>query len=223
VVVVALAATWGTGVSTSQPARTRSDAHAPGAYPIQAIPAKDVRITGGFWAPRLETNRAVSIPYVFQQNEKTGRVTNFRSAAHRETGPFEGKRYNDSDVYKAMEAAALSLATHPDPVLEGQLDELIATVAAAQESDGYLYTARTVDPKATVPGVGPERWSWLHTSHELYVVGHLYEAAVAHYRATGKRTLLDVAVKRMRTSSAASLVLVRGTTFRDTRKSSLRS
>src|SRR5262249_57038904 len=84
---------------------------------------------------------------------------------------------------------------HPDPALASKLDDLIGIIAAAQEADGYLYTPRTVDPSNPAPGAGPERWSWLHTSHELYDQGHMIEAAVAHYEATGKRTFLDVAIK----------------------------
>ena len=98
-------------------------------------------------------------------------------------------------MYKVIEAASYVLATTPDPALAAEVDRAIAAIAAAQEPDGYLYTARTVDPTKPAPGAGPERWSWLHTSHELYDAGHLYEAAVAHFEATGRRTLLDVAIR----------------------------
>lgn len=148
----------------------------------------DVRITDAFWQPRMETNRTISIPHILRQNEQTGRVANFLKAARQLDGPYKGQRYNDTDVYKAIEAASLALALAPDPALEAELDR-------AQEPDGYIYPARTIDPKRTPPGVGPERWSYLHTSHELYNFGHLYEAAVAHFQATGRRTLLDVAIK----------------------------
>jgi len=110
-------------------------------------------------------------------------------------GKFEGLRYNDSDVFKIMEGASYSLRLHPDPKLEKYLDDLIVIIAAAQEDDGYLYTARTIDPENPAPGAGDTRWSKLRGSHELYNVGHMYEAAVAHYLATGKRTFLDVAIR----------------------------
>jgi DUF1680 family protein len=177
--------------SSSRP--TAQPAHAD--YPIQAVPATGVRLTDEFWQPRLETNRTVTIPHILKQNEQTGRVANFLKAARKQTGGYEGQRYNDTDVYKIIEAASYSLAARPDPALDQQLDDLIAIVAAAQEPDGYLYTPRSVDPAHPAPGAGPERWSWLHTSHELYDQGHMYEAAVAHFQATGKRTLLEVAIK----------------------------
>jgi hypothetical protein len=164
-------------------------------YPIRAVPLTSVRITDDFWRPKIETNRTVTIPHIMRQNELTGRVDNFLKAAKQKDGPYQGQRYNDTDIYKVVEAASYSLAVAPDPALDRKLDELIAIVAAAQEPDGYLYTPRTVDPKNPAPGAGPERWSWVHTSHELYDQGHMIEAAVAHYQATGKRSLLDVAIK----------------------------
>ena len=164
-------------------------------YPIQPAPLASVRFTDEFWRPRLERNRTVTIQHILRQNELTGRVANFARAAKKAPGGFEGKRYNDTDVYKVIEAAAYTLVSSPNPALEQRLDELIALIAAAQEPDGYVYTARTVDPATPAPGAGPARWSSLHTSHELYNAGHMYEAAVAHFEATGKRTLLDVAVK----------------------------
>ena len=164
-------------------------------YPIRAVPLTSVRITDAFWAPKREINRTVTIPHIMQQNELTGRVDNFLKAAKKKPGAYQGQRYNDTDVYKVIEAASWSLVAHPDPALEKKLDDLIAIIAAAQEPDGYLYTPRSVDPANPAPGAGPERWSWLHTSHELYDQGHMIEAAVAHYEATGKRNFLDVAIK----------------------------
>jgi len=164
-------------------------------YPIRPVPFTDVTLTDAFWAPRLETNRTVSVPYALRMNEETGRVDNFRKAAKIMDGAYKGKRYNDSDIYKSMEAAAYTLRLHPDPALDKTLDDLIAVIAKAQEPDGYLYTARTVDPAHPAPGAGPERWSNLRVSHELYNVGHMYEAAVAHFQATGKRSFLDIAEK----------------------------
>jgi DUF1680 family protein len=164
-------------------------------YPIRAVPSTAVRFTDDFWRPRLEINRTVTIPHILHQNELTGRVDNFLKAAGRKEGAYQGQRYNDTDTYKVIEAASFSLAAHPDGALDRKLDELIAIVAAAQEPDGYLYTPRTVNPKNPAPGAGPERWAWLFTSHELYDQGHMFEAAVAHFQATGKRTLLNVAIK----------------------------
>lgn len=164
-------------------------------YLIRAVPATAVRLTDDFWRPKLETNRTVTIPHIMRENEETGRVENFLKAAGTMRGPYEGQRYNDTDVYKVVEAASYSLALAPDPALDASLDRLIAIIAKAQEPDGYIYTPRTVDPEHPAPGAGPTRWSWLGTSHELYDQGHLYEAAVAHYQATGKRTLLNVAIK----------------------------
>ncbi|MBP1659815.1 MAG: hypothetical protein H6P95_1007 [Candidatus Aminicenantes bacterium] len=164
-------------------------------YPIRPVPFTEVALTDAFWAPRLETNRTVSIPYALRMNEETGRVDNFRKAARLMTGPHMGRRFNDSDVYKSMEAAAYALRLRPDPALEKTLDDLIALIARAQEPDGYLFTTRTNDPAHPAPGSGPERWSNLRVSHELYNVGHMYEAAVAHFQATGKRTFLAIAEK----------------------------
>jgi uncharacterized protein len=164
-------------------------------YPITPVPFTAVRITDGFWEPRQETNRTVTIPWAFRMAEETGRIDNFMVAGKLKPGKFVGRRYNDSDVYKIMEAAAYSLAVHPDPQLDAYLDKLISYVAAAQEPDGYLYTARTIDPRNMPPRTGETRFSFLEQSHELYDVGHMYEAAVAHFQATGKRTFLAVAIK----------------------------
>jgi DUF1680 family protein len=175
--------------------RAKSAAPAALDYPIHPVPFTQVKLTDSFWAPRLETNRTVSVPYALRMNEETGRVDNFRKAARLMTGPHKGRRFNDSDIYKSMEAAAYTLRLHPDPTLEKTLDDLIALIAKAQEPDGYLFTTRTNDPAHPAPGSGPERWSNLRVSHELYNVGHMYEAAVAHYQATGKRTFLAIAEK----------------------------
>ena len=164
-------------------------------YPITPVKFTSVVIEDDFWLPRIETNRKVTIPYDFAKCEETGRIENFQVAAGLKPGVFQGIRFNDSDVFKIMEGAAYSLAMHPDADLERYLDDLIATIAGAQEEDGYLYTARTIDPANLPPNAGSERWSFLDQSHELYNVGHMYEAAVAHFEATGKRTFLEVALK----------------------------
>ena len=169
-------------------------------YPAKPVPFTDVQLTDAFWAPRLDTNRKVTIPHNFKQSEETGRVKNFELAGAAIAGATDGKfcsrfPFDDSDVYKVIEAASYALATHPDPELEKYVDGLAAQIAVAQEPDGYLYTARTIGGPPPQDWVGRERWSNLYMSHELYNVGHLYEAAAAHFQATGKRNLLAVAVK----------------------------
>lgn len=170
-------------------------------YQYTPIPFTHVTINDDFWSPRIETNRTVTIGYDFQKSEETGRLTNFDKAAGRMAGDHEGIFFNDSDVFKIIEGAAYSLSLHPDPALDQYLDALIERIAAAQEMDGYLYTARTIAERNGTPEKlkadreGVTRWSHLRVSHELYNVGHLYEAAVAHYLATGKRALLAVALR----------------------------
>lgn len=167
-------------------------------YPFKPVPFTAVQLTDDFWLPRLETNQRITIPYAFRQSEETGRIKNFEVAAGIEEGGFcTAYPFDDSDVYKIIEGASYSLKVDPDPELEEFLDDLVAKIAAAQEEDGYLYTARTIYPEP--PQVRwvdtKERWANLYLGHELYNAGHLYEAAVAHYQATGKRMLLDVALK----------------------------
>ena len=164
-------------------------------YPVRPLPFTQVHITDDFWIPRMEINRTVTIPFAMRQNEETGRVDNFRIAGALKQGKYKGERYNDTDVYKVMEGAASTLSLHPDPDLESQLDDLIAIITAAQEEDGYLFTPRTAAPDKPVIGIGEKRWINLAVSHELYNAGHMYEAAAAHFQATGKRNFLDIAVK----------------------------
>jgi DUF1680 family protein/alpha-L-arabinofuranosidase len=165
-------------------------------YPVQPVSFTDVKVADVFWADRIETNRKVSIPYAFGKCEETGRIDNFAIAGGLMEGEHRGSYpFDDTDPYKILEGAAFSLSVHPDPKLEKYLDELIVKIAAAQEDDGYLFTCRTNKSKRLLSWYGEERWVKLGRSHELYNMGHLYEAAVAHYRATGKRTLLDVATK----------------------------
>ncbi|MBI5388179.1 MAG: glycoside hydrolase family 127 protein [Verrucomicrobia bacterium] len=169
---------------------------APRDYPVTPVPFTAVRVQDEFWSPRLETNRVTTVWYDFKKCEETGRIDNFAKAGGLMKGEFKGIPFDDSDVYKVIEGAAYALSLHPDPKLAQYLDDLIAKIAAAQEPDGYLYTARRLFPPEKMPGMsGKTRWSSLVGSHELYNVGHLYEAAVAHFQATGKRTLLAVATK----------------------------
>ena len=180
---------WAAGLAPSALAATPQD------YPIRPIPFTAVHVDDDFWSPRMETNRSTTIWYDFKKCEETGRIDNFAKAGRLMPGPFRGTPFDDSDVYKVIEGASYALALHPDTKLDQYLDELITKVAAAQEPDGYLYTARTIDPKCRLDFFGPTRWSKLEGSHELYNLGHLYEAAVAHFQATGKRSLLEVALK----------------------------
>jgi DUF1680 family protein len=164
-------------------------------YPFQPIPFTEVELHDEFWAPRETTNRKITVKSNFTKCEETGRLSNFTKAGGRAEGGFEGIYFNDSDVFKVIEGACYSLARHHDKQLEAFLDNLIDDIAAAQEEDGYLYTARSInDPKYNYPGK-EARWSNLKSGHELYNVGHMYEAAAAHYQITGKRTLLNIALK----------------------------
>jgi DUF1680 family protein len=153
------------------------------------VPFTEVKLRDAFWAPRIETNRTTTIPHDFRMCEQTGRISNFEVAGGLKQGEFKGIHYDDSDIYKVIEGASYSLSTHPDPQLEKYLDDLIAKIAAAQRPDGYLYTFHTIKNGAK------ERYTNLQDGHELYCGGHMIEAAVAHYRATGKKSLLDVATK----------------------------
>jgi uncharacterized protein len=171
-------------------------------YPVKPVPFTAVHFHDDFWAPRIELNRKATIPAAFAQLEKAGDFDNFDRAATVLRGePLANKAYpknpyDDSDVFKVIEGASYALRSQPDPQLDAFLDQLIARIAAAQEKDGYLYTARTIDPSHPHPWAGPERWMLdRELSHELYHLGHLYEAAMAHYQATGKRTLLDIALR----------------------------
>jgi len=155
---------------------------------LTPVPFTKVRISDSFWAPRQETNRKVSIPHSLDMLEKAGNVHNFELAASGARQGYSGPLFMDSDLYKAIEAASYSLATHPDPELDRRLDQLIAKVAAAQMPDGYLNTHFQVNEP-------DKRWTNLRDAHELYCAGHLFEAAVAHFQATGKRTLLNVACR----------------------------
>jgi uncharacterized protein len=190
---------------------TAPEAFAPAGALYRPGALEDVALTDGFWRPRLERNRRTTIPYLMRQNRETGRVANFERAAGRDDGAYEGRRFNDTDVYKAIEAASWALLAardgqpdqkesdhtpESDRAVRDELDLLVALIAAAQEEDGYLIPARSVDPENPAPGLGAERWIHVSAgSHELYNAGHLIEAAVAHHRATGDRTLLDVAIR----------------------------
>lgn len=177
-------------------------------YPVRPVPFTAVRVTGGFWQARQEVNRTVTVPYALKQCEDSGRLRNFDLAAEtlrrRAAGEadFQNKPvtiypFDDSDVFKVIEGAAFALSMQADPALERQLDGWIARIAAAQEADGYLYTFRTMHPDSPAQEwIDPQRWlKDPDLSHELYNLGHLYEAGVAYFQATGKRALLEVCLR----------------------------
>lgn len=162
---------------------------------IKEVPFTDVHFTDEFWLPRMEINRTVSIPSAFHQCEINGRFDNFALAAGLIKGEHKGDfSFDDTDPYKIIEGASYSLAVKYDPKLDAYLDSVITLIAAAQEPDGYLTTCVTNKCTRLSGWWGSSRWEKIN-SHELYNSGHLYEAAVAHYQATQKRTLLDVAIK----------------------------
>jgi len=144
---------------------------------------KAVTIDDPFWTPHLEVNREQTLPLIYQISQETGRIDNFRLNWKPGMEPVP-HIFWDSDVAKWLEAASYSLGTHHNPELEAKVDEVISLLVAAQQPDGYLNTYFTaVEPK--------KRWTNLRDWHELYCAGHLIEAAVAHFQATGKRVLLD--------------------------------
>jgi DUF1680 family protein len=172
-------------------------------HPFRPVAAHQLKVNDRFWWPRLEINRTATIPGSFQKCDETGRIENFRVAAGTSDAKWVGRfGFNDSDVYKVMEGAAYSLMTHPDEKLQSYLSELVEVIAAAQEDDGYLYTYYTARDRIANPKEliccyprGDKKWLSLKDSHELYNLGHMYEAAVAHWEATGDESFLNVARK----------------------------
>ncbi len=205
VVLIGLALCYAAVPSLSQrkiPPAATTPANQPRDYPVKPVPFTSVHFNDGFWAPRLEINRKVTIPFAFKKDEETKRIYNFERAAAALRGETlqdktpPGYPFDDTDVYKVIEGASYALSVQPDPQLDAYLDDLIVKISAAQEADGYLYTTRTIDPTHPHQWAGTKRWELEKVdSHELYNLGHLYEAAVAHYQATGKRTLLNIALK----------------------------
>jgi len=161
----------------------------PGSRPkLRPVPIGAVKLTDEFWAPRLQLLQEVTLPLQYEILEETGRIDNFRRAAGKTEGAFKGWYFNDSDVYKWVEAAAQSLAYERSSKLESLMENVIADIMTAQEPDGYLNTYFTFDKKK-------ERWSNLRDMHELYCAGHLIQAAIAHHQATLKRNFLDAAIR----------------------------
>jgi DUF1680 family protein len=159
-------------------------------YSVKPVPFSRVSVQDNFWTPRLETSRKVTIPYAFGKCEETGRIRNFEKAAGLRQGKHEGINFDDSDVYKIMEGAAYSLQVHPEPMMRLYVDKLVTILNAAQWDDGYLYTFYSLPEKQ------PEkRWTNIQWNHEQYCMGHMYEAAVAHYQVTGDDAFLNIAKK----------------------------
>lgn len=151
------------------------------------VPFTQVSIEDRFWTARMKASQKTTLTACLTQCEQTGRISNFAKAAGLTDGEFEGIFYNDSDVYKVLEGIAYSLMNEPDAELEAQADRVIEFIAAAQKEDGYLQTYFTlVEPD--------KKWTDMN-KHEEYCAGHLIEAAIAYQQATGKRKLLDVAIK----------------------------
>lgn len=163
-------------------------------YPYQGITFNKVHLNDNFWLPKIEINRTETIPWSFHQSKITGRIKNFEQAAAR-SGKLCGVYvFDDSDVYKIIEGASYSLQIKYDKKLDDYLDSLIAVIGAAQEPDGYLFTTRTMGDQHE--WMGTERYEKEHElSHELYNMGHFYESATAHFLATKKRNMLDLAIK----------------------------
>ena len=156
----------------------------PSKYQLNPVPFSAVHFSDPFWAPRLETNRTVTIPHIYRQCEATDRISVFDLKFQRPLPAPIVEIFGDSDIAKWVEAASLSLATHPDPDLASLVDQVANRIIRAQQADGYLNTHFTVaDPQM--------RWKNLRDWHEMYCAGHLMEAAVAHYQATGDPKLLE--------------------------------
>ena len=168
-----------------------------GDYPIQPVAFTQVHFKDNFWLPKMQVNANVTIPYTLNQCKITGRIDNFRKAAKQiPADKSTSFTFDDTDLYKVIEGASYSLQTQKNPQLELYLDSLITIIGAAQEPDGYLYTFRTMPIQTPHEWMGSKRWEKEDDlSHELYNSGHLFESAVAHYQATGKKNLLNIAIK----------------------------
>ena len=178
-------------------------------YPYTQVPFTSVKITPNtFWGDRIQAAREVTIPLAFSKCESEHRYKNFEMAAYTLQHPghpglktpewdvakFMGFSFDDTDVYKTIEGASYVLQTYPDAKLKAYIDSVLDVVGAAQESDGYLYTARTINPEHPHGWAANRRWAAEeHASHELYNLGHMVDAACAHYQATGSTKFLDIA------------------------------
>jgi len=196
---IALTVLIGLSVLAENQTNDQSVPSSDGSTPLRQVDFSKIHLSDPFWAPRIKTNSEVTIPHCFKACET--RISNFRRAAKLEEGHFRGDPFDDSDVFKVIEGAAYNYKGNPDSISLKQLNDLIAVVTKAQEADGYLYTARTIEGEKA-----PGRASNVRflnemggvnggDSHELYNMGHMIEAAVAHYYATGSRDFLNIAIK----------------------------
>ncbi len=169
-------------------------------YKIESVNIQNIKLKDEFWLPIIERVQEKTIEYAIKKCEEEGRFDNFLIAGRKMEGEVKGAMpFDDTDVYKIIEGASNSLISSPNPELEKLMDSLVSIVKVGQESDGYLTTWRTIDPAAPpaewVEVKEGKRWESLFMSHELYNAGHLFEAAVVHYKATGKRNFLNIAIK----------------------------
>ena len=168
-------------------------------YPISMVPIVKVNISDNFWLPKIQTIQNTSIAFGFDKCRQEGRMENFLIAGGKMKGKTRGKMpFDDTDIYKIIEGASYSLISVPNKKLDAYLDSVIDIIKIGQEPDGYITTWFTIDPiNPPAPWVEKtgKRWTGESSSHELYNSGHLFEAAVAHYTATGKRNFLELAIK----------------------------
>lgn len=179
---------------------SKEKAHVASGYPIEPINIRNVKVHDDFWLPIIQRVQEKTIEYAIEKCREEGRFDNFLIAGGEMEGSVKGAMpFDDTDVYKIIEGASNSLISAPNPELEKLLDSLVYIIKVGQETDGYLTTWRTIDPAkppaSWVKVDRGERWESLDMSHELYNAGHLFEAAVVHYKATGKRNFLDIAIK----------------------------
>lgn len=160
-------------------------------YPISPINIRNVVITDNFWLPKIKIIQDTTIKYAFEKCDEEGRMENFLIAGGKLSGKTRGKMpFDDTDLYKIIEGASYSLISEPNPLLDAYIDSIIAIIKIGQEPDGYLTTWFTIDrlnPPAWWAHPSPNRWEFEESNHELYNSGHLFEAAAAHYLATGKK------------------------------------
>jgi uncharacterized protein len=168
-------------------------------YPISMLNINSVEITDNFWLPRIRTIQNITISSGFAKCSLEGRMDNFLIAGRKKSGTVRGHMpFDDTDLYKIIEGASYSLVSAPNDQLNAYLDSIIAIIGDGQETDGYLTTWFTIDPHAPPASwveITGKRWTGESSSHELYNSGHLFEAAVAHYYATGKHNFLDIAIR----------------------------
>lgn len=168
-------------------------------YPLTAVSINDVILEDNFWLPKINTLQDSTIPYAFEKCEKEGRMENFLIAGKKKGGRYKSKfPFDDTDLYKIIEGASLTLISKPNSQLDSYLDSIIEIIKIGQESDGYITTWFTIDrehPPSSWVKPSKTRWENEISSHELYNSGHLFEAAAAHYWATGKKNFLNIAIK----------------------------